>query len=304
MKELTKRELSILIPVYNDICTELVNVLHSQAEDLGIDYEIIVADDGSSSAATIEQNREIEQLSHVKYLVRTKNVGRSAIRNFLARQSHYQHLLYIDCDVTVPDGLFLRRYMECPFDTVVYGGVLIGGSPRKFSGNLRRIYEKSCEKAHQTAYRQRNPYHDFRTTNFMVRQSVMTAHPFDERFRNYGYEDVMFGKAMRLNHIPIYHIDNPLCIENFENNRRFVEKTEEGLRTLYEFRNELRGYNRLLTMVGITARSFPLTLIRWWHSLFGRLERSVLTGRHPLLPVYNLYRLGYYVSLLKNNDKL
>lgn len=302
MKELSKRELSILIPVYNDVCARLVKVLHSQAEDLGIDYEIIVAEDGSSNQATIEQNREIEQMSHVRHLVRKENVGRAAIRNILAQQSHYAYLLFIDCDVTVPDSLFLMRYMACPFDTVVDGGVSIGGDAQKLKGNLRHIYEKSCEEAHQTACRQRNPYHDFRTTNFMARRSVMTAHPFDERFRHYGYEDVMFGKAMRLHHIPIYHIDNPLCIEDFEDNSRFMEKTEEGLRTLYAFRNELRGYNRLLTMVGITEKSFPLILVRWWHALFGRLERSILTSKHPLLPVYHLYRIGYYVSL-KNNDK-
>ena len=40
------KELSVLIPTYNDLCTELVTTLQQQAEKLGTSYEIIVADDG------------------------------------------------------------------------------------------------------------------------------------------------------------------------------------------------------------------------------------------------------------------
>ena len=46
------RSLSILIPTYNDPCFELVDTLRHQAEATGISYEIIVADDGSTSPST------------------------------------------------------------------------------------------------------------------------------------------------------------------------------------------------------------------------------------------------------------
>ena len=39
--------LSILIPTYDYDCRHLVNDLHEQAEQAGIVYEIIVADDAS-----------------------------------------------------------------------------------------------------------------------------------------------------------------------------------------------------------------------------------------------------------------
>ena len=38
-------DLSILIPVYRYDCTQLVADLHTQGDALGIDYEVIVADD-------------------------------------------------------------------------------------------------------------------------------------------------------------------------------------------------------------------------------------------------------------------
>ena len=37
-------------------------------------------------------------------------------------------------------------------------------------------------------------------------------------------------------------------------------------------------------------------LIRLWHRLFGHLERRNLCGKRPCLKLFNLYRLGYYVS--------
>ena len=56
------RSLSILIPTYNDPCFELVDTLRHQAEATGISYEIIVADDGSTSEETLKTNSAIDSL--------------------------------------------------------------------------------------------------------------------------------------------------------------------------------------------------------------------------------------------------
>ena len=52
--------LSILIPTYNYCCLSLVESLHAQAtaQD-GLSFEILVADDGSTDAATVSANRAI-----------------------------------------------------------------------------------------------------------------------------------------------------------------------------------------------------------------------------------------------------
>ena len=44
--------LSILIPTYNYDCTQLVADLQQQAEQIGINYEIIVADDAEVAIYT------------------------------------------------------------------------------------------------------------------------------------------------------------------------------------------------------------------------------------------------------------
>ena len=296
------KDISILIPTYNDNCAVLAGTLQRQAERLGIGYEIIVADDGSTLREAIEQNRAINQLPHCRYVERPENAGRAAIRNFLATEARYDWLLFIDGDMVVRHDDFLRRYAECKgngveheYCCIVCGGVAIG--PLQ-PGNLRSMYEKQAEPKHTLKHRQQSPYQDFHTANFLVRRELMLKYPFDLRFRHYGYEDVLFGKQMEQLSIPIMHIDNPLSFERFESNPDFVSKTEEGLRTLHEFRRELQGYSRLLDRVTSSAlvRSCQ-PLIMLWHRLFGHWERANLTGPHPSLRLFKLYKLGYFLTL-------
>lgn len=120
----------------------------------------------------------------------------------------------------------------------------------------------------------------------------MLQHPFDERFRHYGYEDVLFGKQLRQHAIPIHHLDNPLSFERFEPNEAFVSKTEEGLRTLFLFRHELQGYSRMLDMP--RCLHAPLRL---WHRMFKNSERRNLCSPRPSLLLFKLYKAGYFLSL-------
>ena len=288
------RELSILIPTFNDPCSTLVRNLQQQAEALGMTYEILVADDGSTQQNVLEENRSINALPHCQLIERGVNAGRASIRNFLAQQAHYAWLLFIDSDMVVCRNDYLRKYASCEETSIVDGGVVIGARKR---GNLRSLYEKAAESAHTPEERQLSPYRDFHTANFMIKRTLMLQYPFDERFRNYGYEDVLFGKAMEKAAIPILHIDNPMSFEIFEENEHFVSKTEEGLRTLYQFRHELQGYSRLLDRV----QNLPHTPIRWWHRLFGAIERRILISRHPSLWVFNAYKIGYFLSLASRN---
>jgi glycosyltransferase involved in cell wall biosynthesis len=290
-----KQEISVLIPTYNHVCVALVKGLAQQLEAVGGDYEIIVADDGSTDAATVAENQVINTLPHCRYIVREENVGRAAIRNFLVREAQQPYVLFIDSDMTLISDDFIRRYLDSDCDTVIDGGVAIGGDPDTLKGNLRYCYEKAEEARHTAPERQKSPYQHLHTANLLVRRDLMIEHPFDERFRHYGYEDVLLGKSFREQRIPIAHIDNPLGFCTFETNADFVAKTEEGLRTLGQFRDDLRGYSRLLTLISNIHIPAVLTVIRLWHRLFGRLERRNLCGNRPSITVFKLYRLGYFI---------
>ena len=210
--------LSILLPTYNCDCRQLVGALYKQCEDIdSLDYEILVADDGSSEQKYVDLNREIEKLNNVRYIINTENRGRSAIRNFLVDKALYEWILFIDGDLSLCNSSFIRNYLSTVYDVVV-GGIRIGGSKEKWGNNLRWKYEKSCEEKHSIENRRKNKYKEFRTTNFLIRKHILQEIKFNEDIHQYGYEDVLLGKQLNERHIPIYHINNPISLNEFENN--------------------------------------------------------------------------------------
>ena len=295
-----------MLPTYNGECTALVAQLNEQAGRFisqTFHYEIIVADDGSTNQATITANRQINEWPCCRYFERGFNAGRAVIRNFLAQQASCDWLLFLDSDMRIISDDFLQRYLNRPDDELVVDGGLYTDPDlwKSMPWSLRCRYESAANASFAAEKRQLNPYHDFHTANFLVRRDVMLSHPFDERFRHYGYEDVLLGKQLRTSNIAITHIGNPVSFSHFESNDSFVRKTEEGLHTLHTFREDLRGYSRLLTFVNGIHFSMVKRVISWWHSLFGGMERRLLCSRHPNLKVFKIYKLGYYLKLC-NND--
>ena len=291
--------LSILLPVYNCNCVALVTELQRQCTECGTDFEIIVADDCSSVASYIEHNLSIERLDGVRYITRKQNVGRSAIRNFLISQAQGEWLLFIDGDLTLDNPHFIRRYLQTKSNVVV-GGIRIGGDPDRWKNNLRYRYEKAYEQKSTPQDRQCHATKHFRTTNFLAHKDIMMDHPFDENFVQYGYEDVLFGKSLAMDHIAITHIDNPITLDFFESNSEFLDKTEQSLRTLYTFRNQLKGYSQLLETAEKLKRLHLQKLVYAAYFLVGQRIKKHLQGNNPSVFLFNVYKLMYYTHHEKN----
>lgn len=308
---MTHIDLSILLPSYNNVCVSLVQVLQRQADALRgkldklFRYEIIVADDGSTDAACIDANRVIGDMLHCRYLRMEQNVGRAQIRNVLISESRGDYVLLIDSDLFLCDDNYLYKYATSTAD-VVYGGTRIGGeglamvdneaNTENLKGNLRYIYEKKAEPSHRAAFRQLRPNQEISVCNLYARRDIMAAHPFDSRFKAYGYEDVLFGKRLAESGIEVTHIDNPVLINEFESNSVFVKKTEEAILTLCRFEQDLEGYSNLKTKVSTLGRYIPLSLFRLWHRIMKNKEKRNLTGSKPNLLLFKLYKLGFFLE--------
>lgn len=297
---MNKTQISILLPTYNCSCKELVRSLQQQCADR-VEYEIIVADDGSTEKQWIEENRVIESWPHVRYLVRQENVGRAAIRNFLARQAQYPWLLFIDGDISLDNPHFIQNYEKSRGEVVV-GGLTIGGDPRQWRNNLRYRYEKDCEQAHNAESRQAKAHQEFRTTNFLIHRDILLQHPFDENFRYYGYEDVLFGKELQNSGVTIQHINNPVLLDNYENNILFLQKTEEALRTLHTFRRQLSGYSTLLRCTERLERLKMLSLVNLSYKITAKGIKQQLQGNNPKVFLFTIYKLMYFVHLIKQHQ--
>ena len=308
---MTHIDLSILLPSYNNVCVSLVQVLQRQADalrgklDKPFRYEIIVADDGSTDAACIDANRVIGDMLHCRYLRMEQNVGRAQIRNVLISESRGDYVLLIDSDLFLCDDNYLYKYATSTAD-VVYGGTRIGGeglamvdneaNTENLKGNLRYIYEKKAEPSHRAAFRQLRPNQEISVCNLYARRDIMEAHPFDSRFKAYGYEDVLFGQRLAESGIEVRHIDNPVLINEFESNSVFVKKTEEAILTLCRFEQDLEGYSNLKTKVTSLGRYIPLSLFRLWHRIMKNKEKRNLTGSKPSLLLFKLYKLGFFLE--------
>ena len=308
---MTHIDLSILLPSYNNVCVSLVQVLQRQADalrgklDKPFRYEIIVADDGSTDAACIDANRVIGDMLHCRYLRMEQNVGRAQIRNVLISESRGDYVLLIDSDLFLCDDNYLYKYATSTAD-VVYGGTRIGGeglamvdneaNTENLKGNLRYIYEKKAEPSHRAVFRQVRPNQEISVCNLYARRDIMEAHPFDSRFKAYGYEDVLFGKRLAESGIEVTHIDNPVLINEFESNSVFVKKTEEAILTLCRFEQDLEGYSNLKTKVSTLGRYIPLSLFRLWHRIMKNKEKRNLTGSKPSLLLFKLYKLGFFLE--------
>ncbi len=290
--------ISIVIPTRNDSCLQLVRDLARQADQInGLAWEIVVADDASTIPSVVDDNRRINALPHCRCVMRAQNVGRADIRNVLAREARGEWLLYIDGDGQVIDGQYLSRFVAaCDTSRVCYGGYRMSPGPK---GNLRWLYERRAEPRHRLQERLKHPYRSFNIANLLIQRELMLAHPLDERFRKYGYEDVFLGKQLQASGIAITHIDSPIGFTDDEDNAQFVAKTEEGLQTLWQFRDELKGYSTVLDMalrLNAISRLFLVSLFQF----MGNRWRRNLISSSPSIRLFQLYKLGYLLNLAQD----
>ena len=292
--------ISIVIPTYNDSCVALVKQLVHQAVAIkGLNWEIIVADDASTDEDAVKENSAINDIPHCQYMRRNENAGRAQIRNFLAKQAQGEWLLYIDGDAKLITDSYLELFFQATqVSQVCYGGYRMMPGP---SDNLRWLYEQAAANNQSIERRRKHPYKSFNISNLLIRRDLMLANPLDRRFVKYGYEDVLLGKQLQEKNITVHHINAPVGYFEYEDNTHFVNKTEEGLQTLYQFQDELQGYSTLLKAAtncnpGIKAifmLIYRLSKNKW---------RRNLCGASPSLIIFKLYKLGYFMSLSQHAE--
>lgn len=291
-------KLSILIPTYNQDCSKLVKDLATQCQQSALEYEILVMDDGSSDQEAVQANRRLVDMPHCSLFEFLHNQGRSFVRNRLMQRSMGDYLLFVDSDavVTCPD--YIANYLQyLPTKAVIYGGILHPDSLPSYRQSLRYMYEKHCEPMFKAENRNRHPYQNLRTFNVLLPREVALSHPFNENIRHYGYEDTLLGKNLERDGIQVLHIDNPLVNGDIETNSRFLQKTEESLRTLKQFEEELRGSSALIEYYDKLKEKHLTGLMSFVYRLLHIPMRLWLLSPWPSFKVLQFYKLGYYCSL-------
>ena len=287
--------LSILIPVYNWDCTQLIKDLHFQGLTLGIPYEIIVADDCSTDKNLQEKSRLVaETHENCRYFGVPHNIGRAAIRNFMADQSKYDILLFLDCDAEVKDKQFLKKYMDASHRAeVVCGGLTHPDEIPQKGQELRYLYEKNAAFERSAGFRSQNPYLRFTSFSFLIRKEVFMKIRFDESYVRYGYEDVQFGHELEANGISILHIDNPLAHVGLDDSASYLNKTRQAVQNAFDHKDEIHDSSKLLTHYNKVKKYRLRWLFRFIWVFFQRSMEKNLLGPKPGLRIFSLYKLCY-----------
>ena len=291
--------LSILIPTYNYNILKLVSVLHEQIEKSGIEFEIICLDDASETLFL--DNDKINGIENSSYKILETNIGRSKIRNLLAKKAKYDWLLFLDSDVLPKNKHFISEYIMHinNEEKIVYGGILYQEEKPSEDKLLRWMYGKNRE-ALSFETRNEKPYLSFLTLNFLIRKSIFEKVSFNETIPNLRHEDTLFSYDLMRKKIKIDHIDNPVYHLGLDDFEIAIKKENESLSVLkHLIDNQLiaSDYVRISKLVS-KIKDFKLLFA---FSFFYKTTRLVflknLSSRNPSLFIFDLYRLGYLCNI-------
>lgn len=280
--------ISILIPIYNRKVTTLVEALYDQCMALEIEFEIICYDDCSQEKYR-KVNRVLGQKVGISYMDLSQNLGRAKIRNWLGKNARFDHIIFLDCDSGIERKSFIKRYLESKDKAdVVYGGTSY--SKRK-PGISKRLHWKYGTKVEAQSVSERNkaPYLNFRSNNFMIRRDVFLKNKFDESITTYGYEDSLIGEELKLQKYTILHIDNPAVHLGLEKTSVYLKKTRMAINNLYQLEKDKGLRTRLIDFYHKMDHWGLLPLFRWWAA---RVDfESKLQKENPSILLFQLYKL-------------
>jgi GT2 family glycosyltransferase len=278
-RQTSSARLSVLIPFYRDDPRPLLIALASEAERAELSVEIVLFDDGEPDADL--NNAVSEQVSAlpvpVRLLTAHRNVGRACGRNRLASAAIGDWLLFLDADMTVPDG-FLWGWLET-IDSREFDAAFGGYTADPVTCRAHRLHAALARASdeHSAATRQSIGATAVCTSNLLVRVEIMRQTPFDEHFTGWGWEDVDW--AVRADKIgQLVHVDHPAGHAGWQ--------TADAL--LRKFRDAARNYARLLDKHPELAHLPGAKAARFLRAIPGQaLLRGIwaMMARAPIAPM-------------------
>jgi len=291
--------LSVLIPVYNYDISVLVKELHAQLQHSKILFEIICLDD--CSTIPYAENLLINGLSNCSYTILEKNIGRSSIRNLLAKNATYENLLFLDADTKVIKNGFIQNYLKTIVSEtqIIYGGIEYQKEKPSKNELLRWIYGKKRE-ALKVSDRNKFSHLRFLTLNFVMKKRIFEQLKFNEDIPNLRHEDTLFALDAKRMNIGVKHIDNPILHLGLESSDVFLKKSLEACESLKLFVDMglIDAKDTSLSRIAKTMQTYKLSFaIKGFFQIFKKPMRANLLSDKPSLYIFDIYRLGYYLQI-------
>lgn len=287
--------LSVLIPVYNYDITELVNELHKQLITSNIDFEIICLDD-KSNQDIINSNLGIEKLSNTTYKLSNKNNGIAVNRQLLVDAATYNWIILIDADVELRDDNYIFNYLQAikEGNQVVFGGISYKNTKPHVSSFLRWKYGKKYEEL-DAKTRNRHPYKVTSAANLCIKKTIYKRFGLGDIGDSYGM-DIFFGPQLKLNQVPVIHIDNSVYHLGLENSSKYLDKVTFAVITLLElhYDGKVKEHENDLLKTFLSMKKTRLNhLCSRCYKIFNSLIKNQLLSKNPKIKLLQLYKILY-----------
>lgn len=288
--------LSILIPIYNNDSSTLIAELCRQGKKLGIPFQLIAAEDGSTS--WVETNRAACEKADARHIALSHNVGRSAIRNKLADMAEGEWLLFLDCDMKIEKEDFVKCYVD-KFTQENYDCIFCGGPtywPRDKYGEDVTLHWTIGSQREQVAKRTSATLY---SCNFCIRRDRFMQIRFNEDIVGYGHEDTLFGIMHKRNGGRFEYIDNGAVHLGLGKSELYLAKMRESIANLIIIAEKYltADEQQQITALRLFTKLNRLHLVGMIRiiskAIRPMIERNLL-GERPSLLLFDIYKVLIY----------
>ena len=288
--------LSICIPTYNTDCSELLDTLAKQIEQIHEVVEVLVCDDFSTNYT--QENEAFCQRNGFYFFKNKENLGRIETRKKLTSKTIHKWTLFLDADVIPKSSDFIKQYVD--FIKADKGSLAVGGHSyldeiKPF--NLRLRYGRNREEM-SADKRQLNPYNLVLFGNILMKKRL-----FQEVFEAFNYseygEDIHLSSFLKSSKIDLLHLPNEVYHLGTENNREFLKKIKKSgqMYAKLDSNSTLDLSHIKLVKTGSFLKKYMLhNLMKFALAITSPLLKTVLiTFGGPLLFI-DLMRLYYFLK--------
>lgn len=195
-------KLSVIIPTHNragilEIC------LHKITQQQGVDFEVIVVDDGS-----IDHTSKIVQSFPDVIYIKQKPSHQGVARNRGVKKATGDIILFIGDDILAEPGFLMQHanvHTLHPEEDVVVLGHTTWDPSIEINDYMRFLESSGWQFAYHLLSPgftdHPEPYKFFYTSNISLKKSLFEKEKgFDKRFTEYGWEDIELGYRLWKNH--------------------------------------------------------------------------------------------------------
>lgn len=268
--------ISVIIPTYNEEDV-ILKCLESLGKQKGVEFEVIVVDDGSSDN-TVQLIKQLRVTGYELKIVNGKHGGAGAARNLGAKEAKGDILVFVDADMTF-DHHFLKMLVK---------PIISGKSNGTFS---KDEYVSNWEKPLARSYNLNEGWEDkkrhpkkYPDTQKVFRAILKSEFEKVGGFTAGGYNDdwslsEKLGYDATLAEKAIFNHKNPDNLKEIFNHAQWVGKRHYKL--------GMFGY-----LVGLVRSSLPVSLVVGLTKAFIYREPSFLVFKI-------VYDAGVFIGIIK-----